>query len=1215
MRLVLDLQAAQSSNRLRGIGRYSLGLAKALARAANHHEVWLALNHRFDDTVEFLRFEFDGLIPQEHIRVFEAPSNLEPNGGPDFRRERISELLREAFLSDLRPDLVHIFSLFEEDVETVTSIGAFEQFGKTSVTLHDLIPLAAPDVYLKDPLKHKRYFRKIEDLKKADLILTASAWSRREAIERLRISEERIVTVSAGLADFFRPLSLNSETSSILLGRYGITKKFLLGIHGIGSNKNIHGLIEAFALLNSEVRCDYQLVLVGCLEHRHREKLGELASKFGLETDQLVVLGFASDEELVMLYNLCHLFVFPSNQEGFGLPPLEAMACGAPVIAANATSIPDVVGWADALFDPREPESISEKMAFALTVPHFRESLREYGLRQARKFSWEQTARRAWEAFERIAPTPKPSAAPTVFLGKRRRLAYVSPLPPLRTGVADYSAELLPALSQYYEIDVVADQRTVSDPWITHNLPVRDSAWFDLHASEFDRILYHFGNSNFHAYMFDLLRRHPGLVVLHDFYLGNSLHAWYAAMERDFPFTNLLYQAHGYEALALYRVEGSAAVARRLPLSLSVLAQALGAIVHSRYAQRLAGLWYRMAEEALTVIPHLRAAPKTLDRISARQRLGVKDDELVICSFGFLGRPKCNHRLVDSWTLSRAGRDPKCRLVMVGLGSEEDVQTFTEILVNAGTGDRFQVTGFVEQSLYRDYLSAADIAVQLRAESRGENSGTILDCLAHGIPTITNAHASMAELPQGTTLMLPDTFSDRQLTDAIDDLALDPEKRRRLGNAGREYTLASLSPHRVAGYFHQEMEALMQQSARLREARLLESVAKAVPGHSQIQSNAKIPLDEVATAIHANRPALRSKQLLIDITILLSESSETDLKTMVDALWWRFLTSPPAGFRIEPIWCAHGKYRYARRYAVGRIASLPLGLEDDPVEAAVEDIFLGFESPSETNSYPKDLDAWKGRGVGIYYYIGDKDRPNPSDFSADGTLKIDEAGLKMLLRVAKGIICGSPAVADKLVTWSKECACPRRRTVRIESISHGAQDVIDFILRNSHSLDSPSEDLDVAALLRKKIDFLARPLQFDHGYGPGQSKSFAHYLTEGWSSEEPWGIWTEGKLAGFQFHCLADAGKKCFLELDGMAFLHPPLHPSLTVTASVNGKIVDSQIFNEKHRASIWELPLTSGLCVVHLRIEHPRSPSECCQSDDQRKIGFGLKKMTLVQR
>ncbi|MCX7934623.1 MAG: glycosyl transferase family 1, partial [Planctomycetota bacterium] len=146
MRIVIDMQGAQTESRFRGIGRYTLAFAQAVARNRGEHEILLALSGFFPGTIEPIRAAFDGLLPQENIRVWHAPGPVrEGEPGNDSRRE-VAELLREAFLASLQPDVIHLCSLFEGFVDdAVTSIGRFDATTPVTVTLYDLIPLLNPD--------------------------------------------------------------------------------------------------------------------------------------------------------------------------------------------------------------------------------------------------------------------------------------------------------------------------------------------------------------------------------------------------------------------------------------------------------------------------------------------------------------------------------------------------------------------------------------------------------------------------------------------------------------------------------------------------------------------------------------------------------------------------------------------------------------------------------------------------------------------------------------------------------------------------------------------------------------------------------------------------------------------------------------------------------------------------------------------------------------
>ncbi|EGQ61089.1 glycosyl transferase, group 1, partial [Acidithiobacillus sp. GGI-221] len=369
--------------------------------------------------------------------------------------------------------------------------------------------------------------------------------------------------------------------------RYYLTRPFVMYTGGIDYRKNIEALISAYAKLSNEIRRGHQLAIVCSILDHDRNRLEKLAQKCGLGAGELVFTGFIPSDDLLALYNLCRLFVFPSWHEGFGLPVLEAMACGAPTLASNCSSLPEVVGLDEALFDPKDEHAIVDAMERALTNDAFLQRLKAHGLQQAKKFSWDASAQRALQAMETRVSMAKSSRAATPPLAKiprkRLRLAYVSPLPPAQTGIADYSAELLPELSRYYVIDViVAQQEPVTDPWVLANAAQRMAAWFDQHAGEYDRILYQFGNSQFHQHMFGLLEKHPGVVVLHDFFLSGAL--VHMDLHGIMPgiWAQALQRSHGWQAVCeRYSETDTAAVIFRYPCNLDVLQRAQGVICHS----------------------------------------------------------------------------------------------------------------------------------------------------------------------------------------------------------------------------------------------------------------------------------------------------------------------------------------------------------------------------------------------------------------------------------------------------------------------------------------------------------------------------------------------------------------------------------------------------------------------------------------------------------
>ena len=193
-------------------------------------------------------------------------------------------------------------------------------------------------------------------------------------------------------------------------------------------------------------RAAHQLLIAGKINDGERQRLRDLARRHGLAPDEMVLTGYVSDADLIDLYRGAALFVFPSLHEGFGLPALEAMACGALVIGADSTSVPEVIGNPEALFDPRDPAAIAARIRQVLDDPALQARLREHGAVQARKFSWDHSARRAIAALEAHAAAPAPDT------NDKPRIAFLSPLPPERTGVADYAVRLVLATHPEYEL-------------------------------------------------------------------------------------------------------------------------------------------------------------------------------------------------------------------------------------------------------------------------------------------------------------------------------------------------------------------------------------------------------------------------------------------------------------------------------------------------------------------------------------------------------------------------------------------------------------------------------------------------------------------------------------------------------------------------------------------------------------------------------------------
>ena len=409
MRVLIDLQGAQTESRFRGIGRYSTSLAQAMARNAGEHDIWVAVNATFPDGIDDIRASLDGLIPQDRIRAFHTLRDVGWPRREDTWRREASERMWETFLHGLQPDIVHVSSLFEgSQGGAVTSIGKLQSLSiPTAVTLYDLIPLLNPDSYLGSDWVRSWYMDKVESLKRASLLLSISEHARTEALGAMAMDPAKIVNMSSAISPHFLPQAIGEAERSLLRSRFGITGAYVMYSGAMEPRKNAERLLSAFAMLGAEHLSRTQVVIAGKIAAHDRIRFDELTARLGI-ADRVVLTGFITDDELITLYSAASAYVFPSLHEGFGLPALEAMACGAPTIGSATTSVPEVIGRPDALFDPTDTEDISRSMRRVLEEPEFAASLREHAAVQATKFSWDTSAITALAAMEATVSASKP---------------------------------------------------------------------------------------------------------------------------------------------------------------------------------------------------------------------------------------------------------------------------------------------------------------------------------------------------------------------------------------------------------------------------------------------------------------------------------------------------------------------------------------------------------------------------------------------------------------------------------------------------------------------------------------------------------------------------------------------------------------------------------------------------------------------------------------
>lgn len=368
MRIAIDASTISTQG---GPRTYVLGLVDALLKCDGENEYIVFYN----DPVHLGRF------PQAREIVL-------PGKSPLARLYREHVLLPLACRRE-RVDLLHC---------PKSAIPFFSPC-PTVVTLHDLIPLRHPET---EKFAARVYWRLQIPIaaRRSAFIITDSEHARREIMADFKVPAERIRAIMLG----FDPAMLmrrDAVQGAAIRARYGLPEGYILYVGTIQPRKNIITLIEAYARLKREKEIAEKLVIVGrkgWLYDRLFERIAELGLK-----SEVIFTGFVPDEELPFIYDGARVFAYLSLFEGFGLPPLEAMACGVPVVTSNTTSLPEVVGDAGITVPPTDIERVAAALEQVLTDPLLASRMREAGIARARLFSWEAAARDTLAIYMQIA--------------------------------------------------------------------------------------------------------------------------------------------------------------------------------------------------------------------------------------------------------------------------------------------------------------------------------------------------------------------------------------------------------------------------------------------------------------------------------------------------------------------------------------------------------------------------------------------------------------------------------------------------------------------------------------------------------------------------------------------------------------------------------------------------------------------------------------------
>lgn len=271
---------------------------------------------------------------------------------------------------------------------------------KSVVTFHDMTFFLYPDLHT---WARRLYFPQMmkASARRADELITVSNSTRNDLIEILEVDPKIVTTTQLGVTPGYMPID-DEEEKKRIIGKYNLPEHFILYVGLVEPRKNLPILIEAYKRLRGDDN-KYELILAGRFGWMHEEVVDQVR-KLNLE-DTVRFLGYVPQQDLPLIYNLASLFVYPTIYEGFGLPVLEAMACGIPVITSDVSSLPEIVGEAGLLTPVNDLDALYKTVIRALTDTKLRQDLISKGIKRAAEFSWSKTAQLTLQVYQRVMQT------------------------------------------------------------------------------------------------------------------------------------------------------------------------------------------------------------------------------------------------------------------------------------------------------------------------------------------------------------------------------------------------------------------------------------------------------------------------------------------------------------------------------------------------------------------------------------------------------------------------------------------------------------------------------------------------------------------------------------------------------------------------------------------------------------------------------------------
>lgn len=658
-------------------------------------------------------------------------------------KEIMGDIIKN-FITEYEIDLFYITSPFDLQLHTYKK----EWFNgiKTAATVYDIIPYIFKEHYLQDKHAYDCYMSCLKMLDWIDELYVISQSVKDDLINYLSFESDKIKVIWGASNTKLKKISVSEEEKNKLYLKFKIDDKFIMCTGGDDARKNLEQLIIAYSKMPVSLIDEYQLVIVCRLHDDSIKRLSDLIKKNKVK-GRVVLTNYVSSEELILFYNLASLMAFPSKYEGFGLPIVEAFACGTPVLTSNNSSLVQIAGDAAVLVDPFDVDSISNGLVKALADTNLEELIQK-GYKQLKKFQWSEVAE---STVKYINDLKSESIDP-----KRKKIAFFTPLPPIQSGISDYSVDILNEISKYFDIDVYIDEGYNAKCDLKENINIFGHKKFKENKDLYFDIIYQVGNSEYHFYMWDYIVKYSGTVVLHDYNLHTSLYCkLFQLGKKDYSsykkYLRCDFDGDIAENIVKEAKNGSIfSKMQDIEVNGFITDYAKKIIVHSDYAHKK--LLIKNIKQNVRTIKSYAKIEEIVNSKELKEKKGYADD-IVFASFGHVHRTKRVIPILKAFKILSENYS-NVKYIFVGKLYAELEQSFNNYVSENGLEDIVKITGYTELDEFVEYIDLADVCFNLRYPYNGETSGSFMRLLAKGKSVIVNRIGSFEEVPDYACLKL-----------------------------------------------------------------------------------------------------------------------------------------------------------------------------------------------------------------------------------------------------------------------------------------------------------------------------------------------------------------------------------------------------------------------------------------------------------------------------